>query len=115
MKDTGQSYEDTISKYAGGIEEGPVTYTGLAMLHGSTSKPEYVLNNDQAYNLLYNLSSSRLSDFETKDDNNGETYVYNIGEVNVDGTEDPADFWNTVMNAAGNRHNVTKNGTYKNR
>lgn len=115
MKDTGKSYEDTINKYAGGIEEGPVTYTGLAMLHGSTSKPEYVLNNDQAYNLLYNLSFSRLSDFETKDDNNGETYVYNIGEVNVDGTEDPADFWNTVMNAAGNRHNVTKNGTYKNR
>lgn len=115
MKDTGKGYEDTISKYAGGIEEGPVTYTGLAMLHGSTSKPEYVLNNDQAYNLLYNLSSSRLSDFETKDDNNGETYVYNIGEVNVDGTDDPADFWSTVMNAAGNRHNVTKNGTYKNR
>ena len=101
--------------YSGGLEEGPVTYTGLAMLHGSTGKPEYVLNNDQAYNLLYNLSSSRLSDFETKDDNNGETYVYNIGEVNVDGTDDPADFWNTVMNAAGNRHNVTKNGTYKNR
>lgn len=115
MKDTGKSYEDTIGKYARGIEEGPVTYTGLAMLHGSASKPEYVLNNDQAYNLLYNLSSSRLSDFETKDDNNGETYVYNIGEVNVDGTDDPADFWSTVMNAAGNRHNVTKNGTYKNR
>lgn len=115
MKDTGKSYADTIKKYAGGIEEGPVTYTGLAMLHGSTGKPEYVLNNDQAYNLLYNLSSSRLSDFETKNDNNGETYVYNIGEVNVDGTDDPADFWNTVMNAAGNRHNVTKNGTYKNR
>ena len=104
-----------ISKYAGGIEEGAVTYTGLAMLHGTPSKPEYVLNNDQAYNLLYNLSTNRLPEIEKDGENTGETYVYNIGEVNVDGTEDPADFWNTVMNAAGNRHNVTKNGTYKNR
>jgi hypothetical protein len=32
--------------YSSGIENGPVTYTGLAMLHGSPSSPEYVLNSD---------------------------------------------------------------------
>ena len=99
-----------ISKYAGGLEEGAVTYTGLAMLHGTPSKPEYVLNNDQAYNLLYNLSTNRLPEIEKDGENNGETVVYNIAEVNIDGTEDPADFWNTVMSAASNRHNVTKKG-----
>lgn len=100
--------------YADGIKQGPVTYTGLAMLHGSPGKPEYVLNNDQAYNLLYNLATTKkpeIEDGEAKGDN----YIYNISEVNIDGTEDPADFWNSVMNAAGNRHNVTKNGTNKNR
>ena len=84
------------------------------MLHGSPGKPEYVLNNDQAYNLLYNLATTKkpeIEDGEAKGDN----YIYNISEVNIDGTEDPADFWNSVMNAAGNRHNVTKNGTNKNR
>jgi hypothetical protein len=32
--------------YSSGIENGPVTRTGLAMLHGSSSSPEYVLNSD---------------------------------------------------------------------
>ena len=32
--------------YASGIENGPVTYTGMAMLHGSPSNPEFVLNSD---------------------------------------------------------------------
>jgi hypothetical protein len=32
--------------YSSGIENGPVTYTGLAMLHGSPSNPEYVLNSE---------------------------------------------------------------------
>lgn len=116
-------YDDYVKKssnssskksYVDGIKQGPITYTGLAMLHGSPSKPEYVLNNDQAYNLLYNLATTKkpeIEDGEAKGDN----YIYNISEVNIDGTEDPADFWNSVMNAAGNRHNVTKNGTNKNR
>jgi hypothetical protein len=35
-----------LSGYSSGIENGPVTYTGLAMLHGSPSNPEYVLNSE---------------------------------------------------------------------
>ena len=50
MRDRG--YEKTEGggwakkKYATGLEQGPVTFTGLAMLHGTPSKPEYVINND---------------------------------------------------------------------
>ena len=36
----------TNPSYANGIENGPVTYTGLAMLHGTPSTPEFVLNSD---------------------------------------------------------------------
>ena len=46
--------------YSTGIENGPVAYTGLAMLHGSPSNPEYVLNSDQAYTLLKNLSTMMI-------------------------------------------------------
>ena len=43
---------------ANGILGGPVTETGPMMLHGSPSAPEYVLNSDQAYTLLKNLSTT---------------------------------------------------------
>ena len=100
-----------ISKYAGGIEEGAVTYTGLAMLHGTPSKPEYVLNNDQAYNLLYNLTTSRKPEIDNSDNSEANAQIWNLyGDINIDGTDDPAEFWNTIMNSAGNRFNVTKSG-----
>lgn len=44
--------DGTIKTYATGIENGPVTYTGLTMLHGTPTAPEYVLNTDQAGNVL---------------------------------------------------------------
>ena len=40
------SWNTGLSSYSSGIENGPVTYTGLAMLHGTPSSPEYVLNSD---------------------------------------------------------------------
>lgn len=49
----GKTYSgDSIKTYASGIENGPVTKTGYAMLHGSPTSPEYVLNTDQAGNVL---------------------------------------------------------------
>jgi hypothetical protein len=49
--------------YSSGIENGPVTYTGLAMLHGSPSSPEYVLNSEQAGTLLKNLATMTMSPY----------------------------------------------------
>ena len=100
-----------IKKYSGGLLGGPVTYTGLAMLHGSETKPEYVLNNDQAYNLLYNMSTSRLNraEFESKFSGNGGD-IYNLyGDINLEDCDNPAEFWDAVMNSASNRWQVTKN------
>ena len=48
--------------YAEGIENGPVEETGLAMLHGTPSSPEYVLNTEQAGQLLENLATTDLSE-----------------------------------------------------
>lgn len=96
--------------YADGIKGGPVTYTGLAMLHGSVSKPEYVLNSDQAYNLLRNMATTRLPEMErTGTDNNcGGTQYIVQGDVVLEGVNDPAKFWSGVTNAMGSRWNVTK-------
>ena len=97
--------------YSTGLERGPVTYTGLAMLHGTSNEPEYVLNNDQAYNLLYNLSMSRnakMAEFEPKNMSNGIQYIVQ-GDIILEGVDNPAEFWQEVTNAMGNRWNVTKN------
>ena len=95
--------------YADGIENGPVTYTGLSMLHGTYSKPEYVLNSDQAYNLLRNLATTRLPEYtSTLSQDMGVSYVIQ-GDVVLENCDDPAQFWNQVMAATHNRYNVTKN------
>ena len=98
-------------RYSTGIEQGPVTYTGLAMLHGSISKPEYVLNSDQAYNLLRNMATTRLPEMErTGTDNNcGGTQYIVQGDVVLEGVNDPAKFWSGVTTAMGSRWNVTRN------
>lgn len=95
--------------YADGIENGPVTYTGLSMLHGTYSKPEYVLNSDQAYNLLRNLATTKLPEYtSTLSQDMGVSYVIQ-GDVVLENCDDPAQFWNQVMTATHNRYNVTKN------
>ena len=95
--------------YADGIENGPVTYTGLSMLHGTYSKPEYVLNSDQAYNLLRNLATTKLPEYtSTLSQDMGVSYVIQ-GDVVLENCDDPAQFWNQVMAATHNRYNVTKN------
>lgn len=98
-----------VSRYSSGIEEGPVTYTGLAMLHGTPSKPEYVFNNDQAYNLLRNMATTRLPEMErTGTDNNCGTQYIVQGDVVLEGVNDPAKFWSGVTTAMGSRWNVTR-------
>lgn len=95
--------------YSSGLENGPVTYTGLAMLHGTPSAPEYVLNNDQAYNLLYNMSSARMAEFESTSKSDGGVQYIVQGDIILEGIDDPSQFWQEVTTAMGNRWNVTKN------
>ena len=104
-------YIDTskLKSYSSGIENGPITYTGMAMLHGSPDMPEYVLNSDQAYNLLKNMSTLRMAEFESNN-NSGEGVNYIVeGDIILQDVNNPAEFWKKVTNTMENRWNVTKN------
>ena len=68
----------TIPGYANG---GMVDYTGLAMLHGSKSKPEFVLNNDQMRNMLSSLTRPQAtSNLPT---GGGAVTNYNFGNIEL--------------------------------
>lgn len=96
--------------YSDGVEEGPVTYTGLAMLHGTPSNPEFVLNSDQAYTLLRNMATTKLPEMQkvSGGETNSTQYIVQ-GDVVLENTNNPAQFWDDVSKAMSNRHNVTKN------
>lgn len=96
-----------VKMYASGIENGPVTYTGLAMLHGSSSNPEYVLNSDQAYSLLRYMATTK-PDFVNNNSEAGTQYVLN-GDIILNEVEDASEFWNEVTMAMDRRISVTKN------
>lgn len=82
--------------YANGLENGPVTFTGLAMLHGTPAKPEYVVNNDQAYSILRNLASLNMPEFESNfKAQDMVQYILN-GDVNLETDTDPSEFWKAV-------------------
>lgn len=91
--------------FSDGIENGPVTYTGLAMLHGSPSSPEYVLNSDQAGTLLKNLATMTMSPYQApKVDsyNRGEgSTVYQFtGDLNLPNVQRPDQFFNELLKQA---------------
>ena len=68
----------TIPGYANG---GMVDYTGLAMLHGTKSKPEFVLNNDQMRNILSTLTRPQVtSNLPT---GSGAVNNYNFGNIEL--------------------------------
>ena len=68
----------TIPGYANG---GMVDYTGLAMLHGTKSKPEFVLNNDQIRNMLSTLTRPQVtSNLPTS---SGAVNNYNFGNIEL--------------------------------
>lgn len=68
----------TIPGYANG---GMVDYTGLAMLHGTKSKPEFVLNNDQMRNMLSSLTRPQTtSNLPT---GGGAVTNYNFGNIEL--------------------------------
>ena len=96
--------------YSTGIENGPVTYTGLAMLHGTPGSPEFVLNSDQAYTLLRNMATTKLPEMQkvSGGETQGTQYIVQ-GDIVLENTNNPAQFWDDVSKAMSNRHNVTKN------
>lgn len=108
---TSRTKEKSSTKsYSTGIENGPVTYTGLAMLHGTPGNPEFVLNSDQAYTLLRNMATTKLPEMQkvSGGETQGTQYIVQ-GDIVLENTNNPAQFWDDVSKAMSNRHNVTKN------
>ena len=101
--------ETSYKGYANGLEEGPVTTTGLAMLHGTPLRPEYVLNHDQAWNLLHNFSTIKTPEFNKTNTTNQTNYNIS-GDIILNDVKDPQDFWKKLMQTTSNRFNVTKRG-----
>jgi len=106
----GKIHVSDIGKYSNGIENGPVTYTGLAMLHGTPNNPEFVLNSDQAYTLLRNMATTKLPEMQKVSGGESQSTQYIVqGDIVLENTNNPAQFWDDVSKAMSNRHNVTKN------
>lgn len=60
---------------------GMVDYTGLAMLHGTKSKPEFVLNNDQMKSVLSNFIRPQTS--SNLPSKNASVTNYNFGNIEL--------------------------------
>ena len=60
---------------------GMVDYTGLAMLHGTKSKPEFVLNNDQMKSMLSNFIRPQIS--SNLSSKNASATNYNFGNIEL--------------------------------
>lgn len=114
----GKQYDivSTVEKagkaYATGINNGPVTFTGLAQLDGTPANPEYVLTNDQAYTLLRNISTQKVA-YESAIDNlinnntcSGDTW--NISEINMNEVQDVNAFFNELMRQTQQQYSVRK-------
>lgn len=73
--------------YASG---GIVDYTGLAMLHGSPSKPEVVMNYDQIKNLMATITRPNV---QSNIKNTGQSIVYNFsGDFNLPNVDNAQKF-----------------------
>ena len=68
---------DIVGYRNGGI----VDYTGLAMLHGTKSKPEFVLNNDQMKNMLSTFIRPQTT--SAVSNNNSSVSNYNFGNIEL--------------------------------
>lgn len=93
----------TALRLPGYAKGGEVDYTGLAVLHGTPSKPEYVLNNSQMRNLLGNLTKPRVSSV-INNQTGGAVYNYHFGDLNLPNVTNAQQFANEIKSIL----NITK-------
>lgn len=84
---------------------GEVNFTGLAMLHGTPNKPEYVFNNDQIRNLLSNLTKPQ---YTSNINNNGSSVVnnYSIGNIELPNVQNSQQFINELKSLVNTSKNL---------
>jgi len=78
------------------------------MLHGTPSSPEYVLNSDQAYNILRYMSLNQPK-FENSLTPSSDIIYQLNGDIILENCNDPTQFWSDVTRAMDNRFSITKN------
>ena len=100
---------DAVSNYTpyalpGYSNGGEVNFTGLAMLHGTPNKPEYVFNNDQIRNLLSNLTKPQY----TSNMSNGNSVVnnYSIGNIELPNVQNSQQFINELKSLVNTSKNL---------
>lgn len=90
---------DIVGYKNGGI----VDYTGLAMLHGTKSKPEFVLNNDQMKNLISTFSRPNIQ--RNVSNTSSSVNNYNFGNIELPNVSNAKQFISELKSLV----NVTKN------
>ena len=101
---TNQASSYTPYALPGFAKGGEVNYTGLAMLHGTPSHPEYVLNNTQMRNLLANLTSPKVSS-DLKSSDSSVINTYNFDKLVLPNVGNPQQFLSELKSLI----NTTKN------
>lgn len=101
---TDQASGYTALRLPGYANGGEVDYTGLAVLHGTPNKPEYVLNNSQMRNLLGNLTKPRTTSI-INNKNGAVVNNYNFGDIELPNVTNAQQFANELKSML----NITKN------
>ncbi len=99
--DEASSY--TALRLPGYANGGEIDYTGLAVLHGTPNKPEYVLNNTQMRNLLSNLIKPKFTSNTAT--GSSVTNNYNFGNIELPNVTNARQFANELKSLL----NITKN------
>lgn len=100
---TNQASNYTALRLPGYANGGEVDYTGLAVLHGTPNKPEYVLNNNQMRNLLGNLTKPRFTSNLEK--SSSVVNNYSFGNIELPNVTNARQFANELKSLL----NITKN------
>ena len=92
-------------KLPGYSNGGEVDFTGLAVLHGSPSRPEYVLNNDQMRNLLSHLTKPQISS-NFKGNAGAVVNNYNFGNIELPNVNNAQQFINELKSLVNTSKNL---------
>lgn len=95
----------TALRLPGYANGGEVDYTGLAVLHGTPNKPEYVLNNAQMRNLLGNLTRPRTTSAINNKNSGAVINNYSFGDIELPNVTNAQQFANELKSML----NITKN------
>lgn len=101
---TDQASGYTALRLPGYANGGEVDYTGLAVLHGTPNKPEYVLNNSQMRNLLGNLTRPRTTSI-INNKSGAVVNNYSFGDIELPNVTNAQQFANELKSML----NITKN------